>query len=196
MKPPVTIVSGLPRSGTSLVMQMLHAGGIPVLTDGLRVPDNDNPRGYFELESVKQIRTDKGWLDDASGKAVKIVHLLLMDLPCDREYRVIMLRRDMREVVRSQAKMLERLGRQGSTIAADRLGTIYETQLRTVGAWLKERPNFETCHLDYAAIVSDPMTAAATITEFLGMPLKVEAMAGVVDPNLYRNRSHCADGGE
>ncbi|MFM9144976.1 MAG: sulfotransferase family protein, partial [Phycisphaerales bacterium] len=103
MPEPVFVVSGLPRSGTSLAMQMLHAGGIPAVTDGLRTQDDDNPRGYFEFERVKQLRTDKAWLDDAAGKAVKVIHLLLMELPDDRPYRVVFMQRDLREVVKSQS---------------------------------------------------------------------------------------------
>ncbi len=186
---PIIIVSGLPRSGTSLVMQMLSAGGLPTLTDHLRAPDSDNPRGYFEFERVKQIKADKTWLDGAAGKAVKIIHLLLTDLPDDREYRVIMLRRDLSEVVRSQARMLERLGRQGASMSDERLMAIYASQMRTVAAWLKARPNFAVCELEYAGIVADPQAAASTLAEFLRLPIDLSAMAAAVDPNLYRNRT-------
>src|SRR5947208_15012411 len=104
----ITIVTGLPRSGTSVMMQMLSAGGLPPLTDGLRQPDEDNPRGYFEFEPVKQIRRDTAWLQLAVGKAVKMVHLLLPELPLDQNhrYRVIMMRRDLSDVLASQNKML------------------------------------------------------------------------------------------
>src|SRR5450432_3057856 len=108
----ITVVSGLPRSGTSLMMQMLAAGGMPLLTDQIRAPDQDNPRGYFEFERVKQIKRDQAWLGSAVGKAVKIIHLLLYDLPPNRNYRVIFMRRNIEEVLISQRKMLQRTARQ------------------------------------------------------------------------------------
>lgn len=187
-RPPTIIVSGLPRSGTSLAMQMLHAGGVPVLTDSLRTADTDNPRGYFEFERVKQIKTDRAWLDEAAGKAVKIVHLLLMELPCDREYHVLLLRRDPREVARSQATMLARSGRRGAAMPAEKLMEVFQSQLANVKAWLAARPNFKVLNVEYAKVIGDPPTAAAEIATFLGGDLDVQAMARAVDPLLYRNR--------
>ena len=107
----VTVVSGAPRSGTSMMMRMLAVGGIAPLTDGVRVPDTDNPHGYYEYEPVKRTKADDSWLGQAAGRAVKMVHLLLRDLPADRSYRVILMRRDLTEMVTSQRRMLERLGR-------------------------------------------------------------------------------------
>jgi hypothetical protein len=98
----ITIVSGLPRTGTSLMMQMIHAGGIPALTDKVRASDEDNPKGYFELEAVKRTKKDDSWLAEAAGRVVKMVHLLLYDLPVNHQYRVVFMRRELREVVRSQ----------------------------------------------------------------------------------------------
>jgi hypothetical protein len=170
-------------------MQMLQAGGVLALTDSVRTPDADNPRGYLEFERVKKIKTDKAWLDDAAGKAVKIIHLLLMDLPDDREYRVLFLRRDLHEVVRSQAKMLERSGRQGAAMSADKLIEVFRTQVRTVLAWLAARPNFRVLEIEYAQIVANPIEQARSINSFLGGALDERAMAGSVDPSLYRNRA-------
>src|SRR4051812_40403893 len=107
----ITIVSGLPRSGTSLMMQMLGAGGMQLLTDGQRAPDEHNSRGYFEHEAVKHSRKDLSWLNQANGKAVKVVHLLLAPLPLDRSYRVIFMLRDLQEVITSQRVMLSKQGR-------------------------------------------------------------------------------------
>ncbi|MFM9169433.1 MAG: hypothetical protein ACKOTD_04725, partial [Phycisphaerales bacterium] len=152
MPEPVFVVSGLPRSGTSLAMQMLHAGGIPAVTDGLRTQDDDNPRGYFEFERVKQLRTDKAWLDDAAGKAVKVIHLLLMELPDDRPYRVVFMQRDLREVVKSQSTMLARSGRAGGGLPPERLMAVYEQQLKTVDAWLAARPGFGVLRVPYAEL--------------------------------------------
>lgn len=188
-RPPVIIVSGLPRSGTSLMMQMLHAGGVPAMTDSQRQADDDNPRGYLEFERVKQIKTDKAWLDDASGKVVKIIHLLLTDLPCDREYRVIFMRRDLSEVVRSQAKMLERSGRKGAAMPPEKLIEVFRTQVRNVRAWLDSKPNFATLEVEYADVVGDAAVQAAKVNAFLGGNLSEQAMAQAVDPLLYRNRA-------
>ncbi len=109
----ITVVSGLPRSGTSLMMQMLVAGGLPALTDAVRSPDESNPRGYFEFEPVKRLRTDASWLEQARGRAVKIIHLLLRELPTDGrfQYRVLFLRRPLEEVIASQSAMLARAGK-------------------------------------------------------------------------------------
>src|SRR5579872_1312474 len=106
----VTIVSGLPRSGTSMMLRMLAAGGLPILTDGVRTPDEDNPHGYLEWEGVKSLARDASWVASARGKGVKVIYYWLRDLPRDCRYRVIFMRRDLDEVLASQAAMLERRG--------------------------------------------------------------------------------------
>jgi len=191
---PVFVVSGLPRSGTSLAMQMLHAGGIPAVTDGERASDDDNPRGYFEFERVKQLRTDARWLDDAAGKAVKVIHLLLQHLPDDRPYRVFFMERDLREVVRSQAVMLERSGRAGGGLAPDRLMAIYRQQLDATMAWLAARPNFRVLKVPYAQLVSEPGSMIDAIAAFADRPMDRDRMLAAVDPGLYRNRERPGNG--
>ena len=186
---PVTVVSGLPRSGTSLAMQMIHAGGIPALTDGQRTSDDSNPRGYFELERVKQLKQDKSWLDDAAGKVVKVIHLLLAELPDDRPYRVVFMQRDLREVVQSQATMLARSGRTGGQLAPERLIAVYEQQLKTVEQWLAARPNFSVLRVPYAQLVSDPAVVVPTVNAFLGGTLDEARMRAAVDPRLHRNKA-------
>ena len=186
---PVTVVSGLPRSGTSLAMQMIHAGGIPALTDGQRTSDDSNPRGYFELERVKQLKQDKSWLDDAAGKVVKVIHLLLAELPDDRHYRVVFMQRDLREVVQSQATMLARSGRAGGQLPPERLIAVYEQQLKTVEQWLAARPNFSVLRVPYAQLVSDPSGVVPTVNAFLGGTLDEARMRAAVDPGLHRNRA-------
>jgi hypothetical protein len=186
---PVTVVSGLPRSGTSLAMQMIHAGGIPALTDGQRTSDDSNPRGYFELERVKQLKQDKSWLDEAAGKVVKVIHLLLAELPDDRPYRVVFMQRDLREVVQSQATMLARSGRAGGQLAPERLIAVYEQQLKTVEQWLAARPNFSVLRVPYAQLVSDPAGVVPAVNAFLGGSLDEARMRAAVDPGLHRNRA-------
>jgi len=188
-----TVVSGLPRSGTSMAMQMIVAGGIAPLTDGLRVADADNPRGYFEFERVKALRTDKAWLDEARGKVVKVIHMLVPELPDDRPYRVVFLDRDVREVVKSQTTMLARSGKSGGGLPPDRLAAIYTQQLAQVHAWLAARPNFTVLSVRHADLIADARGQAERIAEFLahvGVPtLDVATMSTAVDPSLYRNRA-------
>lgn len=186
---PIVIVSGLPRSGTSMAMQMLHAGGMSVMTDAIRTADADNPHGYLEFERVKQLKTDKSWLDDAAGKAVKIIHLLLMELPTDREYRVIFMRRNLSEVVRSQAVMLERSGRKGAAIPQERMIALFEGQLKAIESWLASRPNFQVLQLDHASFITNATQQAKSINAFLGGTLDESAMVKAVDPSLHRNKS-------
>jgi hypothetical protein len=185
----ITVVSGLPRSGTSMAMQMIVAGGIAPVTDDLRAADADNPRGYFEFERVKSLRTDKAWVDDARGKVVKVIHMLVPELPDDRAYRVVFLERDLREVVKSQSTMLARSAKAGGGLPPERLVAIYEQQLKQVQSWLAARPNFSVLAVRHADFMRDAAAQASAIDAFLGGGLDVAAMAAAVDPNLYRNKS-------
>ena len=184
----ITVVSGLPRSGTSMMMQMLKAGGLDTLIDEARVPDDDNPRGYFEFEPTKKTRRDTSWVDLAGGKVVKLVHLLLLDLPADRSYRVIMMRRQMSEVLISQEKMLTRQGKKGASLSPDKLAAVFHQQMEDVLIHLREQSCFEFLEIQYADVVADAAEPADAINTFLGGMLDTAAMAAAVDPNLYRNR--------
>jgi hypothetical protein len=185
----ITVVTGLPRSGTSLMMQMLAAGGVPPLTDHVRAPDESNPRGYFEFEPVKRLRTDQSWLAQARGHAVKIVHLLVPDLRVDAtlRYRVILMRRDMPEILASQRAMLERQGKK--TEDETMLAQAYQAQLSGLEEWLRAHgEQFATLPITYREIIENPNAAAFRIDKFLGGGLKVESMVNAVDPTLYRQR--------
>jgi len=184
----VTVVSGAPRSGTSMMMRMLDAGGIPALTDGLRAPDRDNPHGYFEYEPVKKTREDSSWVAGARGRVVKMVHALLKDLPQGHEYRVVLMRRDLGEMVTSQRRMLERLGKDAGKLSDERMAQIFRAQLDETEAWLRATPGFSVCPTDFNALVRDPRMHLDGIAAFLGGGLDVDAMTAVVDPSLYRNR--------
>jgi hypothetical protein len=188
MKPFVTIVSGLPRSGTSMMMRMLEAGGIPPLIDGVREADIDNPRGYYEFEQAKKIKEDTSWLDPAGGKVVKMVYQLLYDLPDDREYRVVFMRRKIEEILASQKKMLDRLGKGDSGIPDEVMARMFQTQLDKFFAWAPSKPNLHLLQVDYNEVVASPGPNVAEIAAFLGGELDEEAMRGVVEPDLYRNR--------
>lgn len=193
MTPDVTtIVSGLPRSGTSLMMQMIHGGGLPVLTDKVRAGDEDNPRGYFELEAVKKTKKDPSWLDETPGRVVKMVHLLLYDLPGDRSYRVVFMTRLLREVVRSQGVMLQRRGTTGADLTPEQLIKAYEGQLARIRQWLDEQPNFQVHYTSYNDLMADPPASAAAVNAFLGGGLDVDGMLRNVDPKLYRQRQALA----
>lgn len=184
----ITVVSGLPRSGTSLMMQMLAAGGLPALTDAVRPPDENNPRGYLEFEPVKQLRTDQSWLEQATGRAVKIIHLLLRELPTDGrfQYRVLFLRRPMEEVIASQRAMLAREGKASGDPHA--LTKIYRSQLSQIEQWLGEQSCFRMMSIEYHRVLADPLAAATEINEFLGGNLDLVGMAQAVDQMLYRQR--------
>ncbi len=186
---PVIIVSGLPRSGTSLMMQMLAAGGISILTDSQRAPDENNPRGYYEFEAVKFTRTNPQWLAGAPGKAVKIIYRLLYDLPADYSYRVIFMRRDRNEVLASQRAMLK--GRSGTaTGLSDRqLGDIFAREIAAIDQWLARQPNFAVCNIEYRQLVQNPHEWIQAIAAFLSRPMNLQAMHAAIDPALYRQRA-------
>jgi hypothetical protein len=184
-----TIVSGLPRCGTSLMMQMIDAGGLPALTDNVRAVDEDNPRGYFELEAVKRTKKDPSWLDQAAGRVVKMVHLLLYDLPPDRAYRIVFMKRDLAEAVRSQSIMLRRRGAEGADLTDEQLIKAFEGQLHKIERWLQEQPNFEVLYVSYNRLMAEPAPVAAAVNRFLGGGLDEEQMLRHVDPALYRQRS-------
>ncbi len=188
MSKPVTIVAGLPRSGTSVMMQMLHAGGLEALSDQIREPDIDNPRGYYEFEAVKSLKEDTSWLPEAEDKVVKMVYRLLYDLPQGYEYRVVFTLRTLAEVIASQEKMLQRLGSGGAEIPPEKLEAIYGRQLDAVKQWLAEQPNFKVLYVQYNDVLSAPHDVAERLNDFLGGSLNVEAMAQVPDQSLYRNR--------
>jgi hypothetical protein len=189
----ITIVSGLPRSGTSLMMQMLLAGGMPLLTDRKRVADEDNPKGYWEFEPVKHTRTSCGWLPQARGMAVKMVHLLLMDLPREGYvYRVLLMKRRMAEVLASQRAMLQRQGKSGAALSEEQLAQIFLGQMQRVENWLKEQPQFAFLSVDYNALIANPMPQAAAINQFLGRGLDLGKMIQAVNPGLYRQRTSSA----
>jgi hypothetical protein len=169
-----------------MMMQMLAAGGLPILSDAVRGADEDNPRGYFELEAVKRTRHDPTWLAGSEGRGVKIIHALLTDLPTDRPYRVILMRRRIESVLKSQTAMLERLGQPGAELEPDELARIYEQQLEQVKDYMDRHACFEFIEVWYGAILQYSQSQIERINRFLSGELNVEAMAAVVDPALRR----------
>ena len=188
---PIVVISGLPRSGTSMLMKMLEAGGVPILTDGIRTADEDNPKGYYEVERVKDLaqETDRTWLAEARGKGIKVISFLLKSLPSEFNYRVVFIRRDIEEVLASQKKMLARRGEADDT-PPERMREHFADDLWRARYQLTHQPWFEMLEIHSTAVLSHPREGARQISDFLGGSLDIEAMAAVVDPDLYRNRAN------
>ena len=187
-EPTITIVSGLPRSGTSMMMKMLAAGGLEPLTDNIRTADEDNPKGYFEFERVKQIETDKSWLEDARGRVVKLISALLKHLPQSYNYKIIFMRRAMPEILASQRQMLIRRGEKADAVPDDKMALMFDKHVAQVEAWLAEQPNIDVLYVSYNDVMTDPRAHAERIDSFLGGSLRVDEMVGVVDRALYRQQ--------
>jgi hypothetical protein len=184
----VIIVSGLPRSGTSMMMKAIEAGGIKPLVDHVRKADEDNPKGYYEFEPVKRTREDASWLNEAAGSVVKMVYRLLYDLPAGHEYRVIFMRRDLKEVLASQNKMLERSGKPGGGISDDQMEALFAGELANCKKWLAGQANFNVLYINHRDMINDGPGQAQKINDFLDGGLDIDAMTAVIDPALYRNR--------
>ena len=188
-KQPIIIVSGLPRSGTSMMMRMLAEGGLPILTDNLRRPDDDNPNGYFELEVVRQLKEGNfAWLPDANGKVVKVISALLEYLPKEQQYKVIFMERDSQETLASQKKMLDHRG-QVSKLSDEEMEQEFHNHLAAMKPWLVRQPNMDVLYVNYNTLMVEPKSSCERIIEFLGLPLNQAQMLAVPDKQLYRNRS-------
>jgi len=186
---PIIVVSGLPRSGTSMMMKILAEGGLPIVTDELRSADLDNPNGYFELESVKQISAGNvGWLSNAGGKVVKIVSGLLEYLPSDYSYRIIFMQREIKEILASQQKMLARRNETSELDDAE-MEQQFLKHLAVVKPWLIRQPNMDVLYVSYNALMSDPEPLCRRVVEFTHAPLDLSRMLEVPNAALYRNRA-------
>jgi Sulfotransferase family len=185
----ITIVSGLPRSGTSLMMQMLVAGGMTALSDGERQADPDNPRGYLEWERIKQLPNDPACIAEGEGKVVKVISRLLLSLPAGHEYRIIFMQRPLSEVLASQDQMLRRRGTYKEGVNPAAISAAFEKHLREVNAWLDRTPSVKAMRVPYHEVLNKPKEIAQQLCQFLGIALDLEAMTQQVDASLYRNRS-------
>jgi tetratricopeptide (TPR) repeat protein len=186
----VLVVSGLPRSGTSMLMQMLDAGGAPILTDKIREADEDNPKGYFEFEAAKKLMRDQSWLAEAKGKALKVVAPLVCSLPEGSRYRVLLMERDFDEILASQAKMIARRGEslEDSLERRERLRREYGRLMTQTKTLLRSRPDVDLMVLRHHEILKDPGAAAVLTNRFAGGGLDESRMAAAVDLSLHRNR--------
>jgi hypothetical protein len=187
---PIVIVSGLPRSGTSMLMRMLEAGGLGIMSDGGRTADVDNPKGYFEHERIKDLEreTDKSYLREGRGRALKVISFLIKHLPDENRYKVIFMRRDLDEVLASQDKMIQRLGSADAAVDREAMKEAYRNDIVRTRLLCRKRPNFELIEVHYKATIEDPAATARRINGFLGGRLDEAAMRKAVDESLYRNR--------
>jgi hypothetical protein len=184
----ITIVSGLPRSGTSLMMQMLDAGGLPVLSDGERKADTDNPKGYLEWERIKQLPKNPSLIAEAEGKVVKVISQLILSLPMDHEYRIVFMQRPLPEVLKSQDEMLRRRGNADSIADNSAIEEAFQRHLIEVNKWLAGKANVQVLRVHYHRVLREPKTIAEEVIAFLKVPLDMDAMVRQVDGSLYRNR--------
>ena len=184
----ILIVSGLPRSGTSLMMQMLEAGGISILSDGIRQADTNNAKGYYELEAVKNLETDYAWLYDAHGKAVKVISHLLRKLPPSFEYRIILMQRPLDIIVRSQNKMLKNLNKESGNLSDQQLVQLYELHLEQTIAWMEQQDNVRSLKIQYEDLLTDTDEQIKKIDSFLDLDLNKYAMREIVDKTLNHTK--------
>jgi hypothetical protein len=185
----VTVVSGLPRSGTSMMMQILKAGGMEIMTDQERIADEDNPRGYYEYERVKKLKEgDVAWVKDARGKVVKIISALLDHLPSQYHYKVIFMHRHMDEILASQNQMLIRRAESKNKVDDGTMSELFQKHLTYIEAWLEKQSNFEVIYVHYDELLKNPQLDIEKIVKFLGLPLNTPDMIIAPDLNLYRQR--------
>ena len=188
-KQPIIVVSGLPRSGTSMMMKMLGEGGLSILTDELRRADSDNPNGYFEFETVKQMSEGNiAWLANAGGKVIKVISALLEYLPSNYSYKIIFLERDLQEVLASQRKMLIHRNEESSTDDTE-IAVQLQKHLSVVKPWLARQPHMDVLYVNYNDLMANPEPFCQKITDFLNMALDQEKMLAVPNARLYRNRA-------
>ena len=189
-EPFIPIVSGLPRSGTSLMMSMLAAGGLEVMTDRLRVADDDNPVGYFELEDVKKlIRGEHSWLAQSNGKVVKVISTLLPYLPDEYHYRIIFMRRAIEEVLASQRKMLINRGENPDKVSDVQMAEVFKMDLQQSEHWINSQAHVTRLDIYYKQLIDNPRPLVEEINSFLGGDLDEDKMLVTIDPSLYRHRS-------
>ena len=185
----ITIVSGLPRSGTSLMMRMLVAGGFPALTDEMRTADEDNPGGYFEWERIKQLPQQPELMKEAEGKVAKVVSQLLFSLPDSHDYQIIFMQRPLAEVLASQAEMMRRRKTSGPALPQAAMSAALAAHLNQVRSWLGDKANLSLCYVEYHQLLFEPLRASQAVREFVKRPLDVAAMSRQVDQSLYRQRA-------
>ena len=182
----IYVVSGLPRSGTSMMMQLLNRGGLKILTDDLRVEDENNLKGYMEFEKVKRLNSDNSWIYQAEGKAIKVIAPLIQYLPNTFHYKIIFMQRDMHEMLVSQQKMLSK----DATSIPKTLAETFRKQLQQIQTWISDRRNMDVLYVNYSDVIASPHKQIGIINSFLELNLNTAYMIEAVDKNLYRNKNN------
>lgn len=172
------------------MMNMLAAGGLDVLTDHLRIADDDNPVGYFEFEQVKKlIEGEHAWLARSNGKAVKVISTLLPYLPDEYHYRIIFMHRPMQEILASQRKMLINRGEDPDKVSDAQMAEMFEKNLQQSERWINSQAHASRIDIHYRQLITNPRPLVSAVNKFLGGGLDEDKMLGVIDPGLYRQRA-------
>ncbi|MFO7992082.1 MAG: sulfotransferase [Thermoplasmata archaeon] len=185
----IVIVSGLPRCGTSMMMNMLERGGIEPLTDNVRTANVDNPKGYYEFERVKKLPDDTDWLPQAKGKTVKVLAELIKHLPEGYKYKVIFMKRNLKEVIESQKKMLKRRGEDPDGVSDEELRNMFIKYLKVLEREIDDHPDMDVIYVSYNDMIETPELEVDRINDFLSGGLDTDEMLSTIDKNLYRNRA-------
>ena len=186
----IIVVSGLPRSSTAMMMKMLKEGGIQILSDDVKKPDDNNPQGYFEYDLVSKLPEGKtDWLEEAEGKVVKVISYFLHHLPPKHEYRVLFMERNFSEILKSQKKTIieekQKIHKKEDKMMED----YYKTHIKQTKEWLSLQPNFSVIYLSYNELVKNPNQDLSKLSNFLEHELNLDKMSKAIDQNLYRQRS-------
>lgn len=186
----IYVVSGLPRSGTSMMMQMLEAGGFQIVTDNIRTADDDNLQGYYEFEKIKQLKDgNSAWVGLACGKVIKVISALLEHLPGLYQYKIVFMERDLLEVLVSQRKMLERRGKPVTEEEDVKFLNLYQKHLVKVKNWLSDQGNLDVIYINYNDLLDNPKKYAMEVARFMEAPLDVQRMASIPEERLYHQRN-------
>jgi hypothetical protein len=187
--PLITVVSGMPRSGTSLMMRMLQSGGLHALTDEHRAPDRHNPYGYFEDQRTKRLAQESAWIVEAQGKAIKVIYRLLPHLPPHHRYNILLMERNIEEVYASQQAMLESTEHPAAGQDRPTILRAFERDFDAVKQWLTRQANIRCMTVPFRELVDHPVLWAERVAGFLGYALDRDGMAASVEPALYRHRA-------
>jgi sulfotransferase family protein len=182
----IIVVTGLPRSGTSLMMQILQSIGIEPFTDNQRLPNGSNPKGYFEHELVKTIEHDSSWIEDVKGKAIKIVSPLLIYLPSNYKYKIFFMDRNYDEIIQSQERMIAESNISNSGIEPEILKQIFIKDLEHACNWIREQPNCESLEISHSKLLKNPKSEIDKICDFLELIVDLDNAIKVIDKKLYR----------
>lgn len=179
----ITLITGIPRSGTSLMMQLFKAANVDIATDAIRTEDDNNPKGYYELEAVKGIVKNNAFLKDLDGKTIKIVAPLVTFIDLSLEYRVVFMIRDLDEVVQSQEKMVGK----DQQDQKEKFKTMYAMHIEKSRQFLNSH-NIPFIEIQHRELLQNPELSLKRLIDFCGWETPLEELKSVIDHSLYRNR--------